>query len=162
MNAKSTGKPRMAIETDLPKLEKWLQEEAARTGERGFLHNWNLIEKGIEEGHLHVLEVRGAPVAFLLGTDIMEVDPKHRGRGYGRALAGYIFETYCQDRAVLTIECAPTASLSFWQKLGFTQLDTRETYPSTVYAFKTFEQGQALGQRKKVPYSISFYNESRQ
>lgn len=117
---------RKATDADLGEAGRWLKAEYEDAGE-GFWCNWNIIEKGQNEGDLYVLvdESTDLPIALLLngsiGPDILSVRADCRGRGAGRGLAEFAIELFReQDACVIEIECAPRTSIPFWRRMGFT------------------------------------------
>lgn len=112
-----------AAHDDLESTLKWLQCEYEEDGE-GFWANQNIITKAYEDHELFVLKVDGLSVAALVGgdtgIDILTVKKEYRGTGLGKQLAQFAIEKIrSNDICVITIRCAPTTSVPFWEQLGF-------------------------------------------
>ncbi|MBX9802021.1 MAG: GNAT family N-acetyltransferase [Caulobacteraceae bacterium] len=112
---------------------------------KGFLCNWNLVEKTFETdpGAVHVLLEGDEPVGFIDGLDIMEVRPDLRGRGYGRRLAEFMLDWATRrGYSVAQIEIAPDDAIPFWRRMGFTIANASRSGPSGgVPAYKILDHG---------------------
>lgn len=124
-----------ATEQHLLQLTEWLQAEWVSTEHqgiaRGFYCNLSIIQKAHAEGRLSCIVAAGECIAFVsynnwspvVRLDIVEVHPKHRGKGVGRLLV----EKFIEDRlsngdVAAEVECVPWDSHYFWQKLGFLEI----------------------------------------
>ncbi|MDP9811268.1 GNAT superfamily N-acetyltransferase [Rhizobium tibeticum] len=167
-----------ADETLLAEIETWLDieeanyqraseewEEADYEGDapvRGFRCNWDSAKKGWREGRpkIHCLIADGRAVGFLDGTDILEIDPDHRGHGYGRILADFMIQSAWEEgRSVVKIEIAPSSAEPFWKRMGFTLVEEREGYGGGTFAYKILPPTFTLGDGDRVGYAISFFSE---
>lgn len=154
---------RPADADDLRKIEVWLREERAATGE-GFYCNWNIITGALKTGELFVVDVGGEPVAFLAneGThhNIAEVRPDLRGQGYGKVIAdAMIAQSEALGLSVIEIACAPEESASFWAKKGFTPVPSRQGYGGGIYAYREIPRPQKLSRGRRVPFAVRFFEE---
>lgn len=138
-------------------------EEADYEGDRpvrGFRCNWDSAKKGWREGRakIHVLLVEGEAVGFLDGTDILEIRPALRGKGYGRILADFMIQSaWDEGRSVVEIEIAPASAEPFWLSMGFTLVEEREGYGGGTFAYKILPRAFELGGGERVEYAISFF-----
>ena len=113
---------RPAREDDMLKLAKWLRAEC--DGRRGFWSNWKIIYESFMDGRLVVLTRDDhEPIGFLANGKyeplIMEVQPKHRGKGFGRMLAEQMIDYWTRRRRQRLEFEAIFASIPFWQHMGF-------------------------------------------
>ncbi|VVM99803.1 GNAT family N-acetyltransferase [Pseudomonas fluorescens] len=116
------GHIRAAVKTDLPFIHDWLVLEA-RDGQ-GFIHNWHLIEKALDEGEMTVFTDAGGSVGFLTygisPSSILQVRSDLQGQGIGRALVeDAIRREEAMNNAVLVVQCEPKSSVEFWASMGF-------------------------------------------
>lgn len=164
----------------LAEIEIWLDEEEAgyqRASEaweeadyegkhpvRGFRCNWDSAKKGWREGQakIHVLIVDGEAIGFLDGTDILQIRPDCRGKGYGRILAEFMLQSARVDgRSVVEIEIAPSSAEPFWRRMGFTLIERRhESIGGGTHAYLTLPRLIELGDGNRVDYAISFFTET--
>jgi len=132
---------------------------------KGFLCNWNLVEKTFETdpGAVQVLLEGDEPVGFIDGLDIMEVRPDLRGRGYGRRLAEFMLDWATRrGYSVAQIEIAPDDAIPFWRRMGFTVANASRSGPSGgVPAYKILDHRFELGEGPRIPYSVAFYSQAR-
>ena len=89
----------------------------------GFWSNKEVIQRSLEEGHLWVIRDDGDAVAFQVGdyaAVILCVRKDRRHHGFGHAMFEASLAKAMEDSVnVLTVECSPSSSLSFWMKQGF-------------------------------------------
>lgn len=116
---------RRATKKDLAVVEKWLRAEYKRDG-KGFYCNWNVIVKIFESKQLFVLAIGEDVVGFVAdgwsGPEIVNVRRDKQGMGYGRRLAKWAIASAARrGRSIIKVQCAPTTSLPFWEKMGFTR-----------------------------------------
>lgn len=143
-------------------LEAWEVDYEGDRPVRGFRCNWNSTKKGWREGRseIYVLINDGKAVGFLDGTDILEIKPDLRGRGYGRILAEFMIQTAReQGRSVIKIEIAPPSAEPFWRHMGFAVVEQREGYGGGTFAYKVLPREFELGDGQRVKYTITFYTE---
>jgi GNAT superfamily N-acetyltransferase len=121
---KATGKVRLATAADMAIIKAWLPKDRSL----GTLAaNWNITMEMFAEGQVSVWEDAASrkPVAYCWGSlnshsSILEVQPEHRGRGVGRAMAVFMLEnSVVNGEPLLEIQIAPEASEPFWQAMGF-------------------------------------------
>lgn len=145
-------------------LQEW--READYGGDepiRGFRCNWDSVKKRWREGvsKLHVLVSNNAAVGFLDGTDILEVRPDLRGKGYGRILATFMVQSASEEgRSVIEIEIAPHSAEPFWRYMDFTPVYDRRGYGGGTYAYRVLPRRFELGEGVRVQYVISFLSEA--
>ncbi len=118
---------RKSTNADLEAIDNWVREEDLKQIPGNFLCNWNLTEKCHNEGRLLVYFYAKSqiPVAYqwggLLNSGILQVKYEMRGKGIGSKLVSRrILEAYKKDECILYIQCKPSASIPFWEKMGFT------------------------------------------
>ncbi len=169
-----------ANKAHIAEIEKWLdtEEEAYSSAEiayelnnyegfippRGFRCNWDSVRKGWERGQpLFVIVVNGEAVGFLDGTNILEIRPDMRGKGYGKILAEFMLSReFDEGSSVVVIGIAPPSAVTFWRdSMAFTVQEDRQWYGGGIYAFKTLRRLFDLGEGERVPVSISFYSEKQ-
>ena len=151
----------VADEADLAAIDEWLRKERDETGD-GFYCNWGIIVSSFEERELYVLRTDGYPVAFLSdqGTthNIAEVHPEHRGKGYGKRLATHMIALSREHGlSVIEIDCAPSTSVPFWRRMGFTPHLSRLGYGGGIYAHKELPWDFEQGTNRRMPVEINFY-----
>ncbi|CDZ31882.1 Hypothetical protein NGAL_HAMBI1145_06500 [Neorhizobium galegae bv. officinalis] len=138
-------------------------EEADYEGDRpvrGFRCNWDSAKDRWREGRakMHVLMVEDKPIGFLDGTDILEIRPDLRGKGYGRILADFMIQSaWDEGRSVVEIEIAPASAEPFWLRMGFTLVEDRQGYGGGTFAYKILPRTFDLGDGERVEYAISFF-----
>lgn len=152
----------------LDQIENWLRQEEREYNEghrevRGFLCNWQPDRWEKQEGLVHVLLVDGKPLGFLVGIDILEIHPDHRGRGYGKLLADFMLQREIdQGYAVVEIQIAPDTAEPFWVRgMGFIADYEDRQYRNGLYAAKALPRKFKLGEGPRVPVQIEFFNEKK-
>ena len=143
---------RQATDHDLAAVSYWLEAEHKRNGE-GFWSNIRVIRECHDKGNLTVLvDSADGPVALLTGStdypeiSILSVRETHRKRGFGRALVDH----YCElviDAGLpgLYIDRQPSASIPFWNAMGFRELPFPQAFLgnygpySTTNAYRVFD-----------------------
>jgi GNAT superfamily N-acetyltransferase len=155
----------VADEADLAAIDEWLRKERDETGD-GFYCNWGIIVSSFEERELYVLRTDGYPVAFLSDQgathNIAEVHPEHRGKGYGKRLATHMIALSREHGlSVIEIDCAPSTSVPFWRRMGFTPHLSRLGYGGGIYAHKELPWNFEQGTNRRMPVEINFYPENK-
>jgi len=136
-----SGLIRRSTDADIRAIHSWLVEEEAKGVDGNFLCNWSVIERSHREGDLLVF-VDGAsqvPVAFQLGglvqPSFLQVRQDMRGKGIGRKLVEHcVAEANKHGEYLLLIKCNPSASIPFWQAMGFTLFEEMN------YAYRVLEK----------------------
>ncbi|MER9336630.1 GNAT family N-acetyltransferase [Mesorhizobium sp. M0293] len=152
---------RKASEDDFQKIMDWLRAEREETGE-GFYCNRSVIEDAHADGEMIALIENDMPVAFiaygLIRNGILEVRPDRRDLGYGKALAEDALQRAIDDdrRCILDIECAPWASIPFWEKIGFRIYSQNYAYMLLPKILKLPERG------TEADVTISLYRDPDQ
>lgn len=129
---------------------------------RGFRCNWDSARNAWAEGwaKIHVLVIDGKAVGFLDGTDILEIRPDCRGKGYGRVLAEFMMQLASDaGRSVVEIEVAPSSAEPFWRRMGFILLDEHRSNGGGTYAFKILPRIFALGDGERIGYAVSYFTQ---
>ena len=107
---------------DLAAVLTWLEREYAEDSE-GFWCNRGIIERALELGDLWVIRRDDDAVAVQVGDyapDIVSVRKDCRRQGLGDALFAASLQRAMDDNVnVLSIECSPRSSWTFWQRHGF-------------------------------------------
>lgn len=107
---------------DLAAVLTWLAREYEEDGE-GFWCNRGIIERALEYGDLWVIRRGDEPIAVQVGdyaADIVSVSKDCRRQGLGDALFAASLQRAMDDNVnVLSIECSPRSSWTFWQRHGF-------------------------------------------
>lgn len=153
---------RKSRDSDIEAILEWLKDEEEKGFHGNFLCNWELTKKAHDEGGLIVYfsAQENAPVAYqcgaLLVPGILQVKHDYRGRGIGRKLVHYLMnKARNQNNEILRIECVPSSSIPFWEKMGFTILD------DNVNAFQIIPRALELPSHyAEVSLVVRFYPES--
>jgi GNAT superfamily N-acetyltransferase len=111
-----------ATPADLVTVLGWLEREYEEDGE-GFWSNRAVIADALEYDDLWVIRRGGEAVAFQVGSygaTIANVRKDWRRKGLGDALFAASLERAFDDNVnLLSIECSPRSSWSYWQRHGF-------------------------------------------
>lgn len=111
-----------ATPADLAAVLDWLEREYEEDGE-GFWCNRRIIENALDHGDLWVIRRGDEAVAVQVGdyaADIVSVRKDYRRQGLGDALFAASLQRAMDDNVnVLSIECSPRSSWTFWQRHGF-------------------------------------------
>lgn len=131
---------------------------------RGFRCNWDSVKKYWRNGDskVFVLVVDRQAVGFLDGTDILEIRPDMRRRGYGKILAKFMLEQgYREGRSLIEIGIAPASAEPFWREgMGLTVIPERRGSGGGIYAYKILPRAFDLSaDGERVPFAVSFYTE---
>ena len=118
---------RLSRPQDIAAVRSWLEAEDAAGIRGNFLCNWGLIERAHRERKLlvYVDGKSGLPVAFQLGrllqSGILQVKQDFRDRGIGRKMVEYCIRlARRKGESLLSIQCKPSTSIPFWERMGFT------------------------------------------
>lgn len=151
---------------DLEAIHRWLIEEDVQGVHGNFLCNWSIIERSHRDGDLlvYIDGETGLPLAYQLGgltrPGILQVRHACRGIGIGRKMVKRCIALATKhDQHLLYIECKPSTSIPFWQRMGFTLIedDNGKSYAYLIIdkPLQLPEQGVA------VSVVIRFFPESR-
>lgn len=150
---------------DVQGIQEWLREEDALEVHGNFLCNWSMTQRCHEEGTLLVLiDVNeDIPVAYqwgqLLSSGILQVRNSWRGEGLGLLMVEHcVGLALQQDEMVLQIECKPSTSIPFWERMGFTIVQGKYGRNATGYRVLSKELEQPQG-GVSASVVISFYSE---
>lgn len=124
---------------DIAVIRRWLEDEEARGVAGNFLCNWSIIERAHTKRELLVyIDGRsGEPVAFQLGrllqSGLLQVKSDFRRHGIGKKLVDFCINlARRKDECLLAIQCKPSASIPFWQQMGFTLIPESDP-PNRAY-----------------------------
>jgi hypothetical protein len=83
-----------------------------------------------------------------------------RRKGIGRKLVEYrIAEAYANDECFLHIQCTPATSIPFWQRMGFTLMESENR---NQFAYRILEKKNKFpANGKMVKVKIRFFPENR-
>lgn len=157
---------RQSKRADLEEIRRWLTEEEAQGVHGNFLRNWSCIERAHGDGDLlvYVDGKTGLPLAFQLGKlirpGILQVRYSYRGTGLGRKMVERCIALASKrDQCLLYIECKPSTSIPFWQRMGFTLIESAN---GERYACRSIEKLLQLPkQGVAVAVVVRFFPESR-
>ncbi|MEI6806497.1 MAG: GNAT family N-acetyltransferase [Myxococcaceae bacterium] len=147
--------------SDVAEIIDWLKQEA--TAGLGFYHNRELIEKGQKQGHVRVIKkTKGGPVlGFLLkafdSISIIEVKRRWRGKGLAATLVKEALKNFEEERQLgIQIQCTPSTSIPFWEKMGFQMLTRERGYSQQAFYF--FDKSpEEMPEVQKVPVHIKIF-----
>jgi GNAT superfamily N-acetyltransferase len=113
-----------ATREDLAYILGWLKREYDEDGGSGFWCNRCVISNAFDKPeNLWVIRRNGEAVAFQVGeyaADILSVRKDHRNCGMATSLLeASIRRANTANVNVLSLQCAPEASLGFWRQMGF-------------------------------------------
>jgi GNAT superfamily N-acetyltransferase len=169
MQPKSNSKRsriRRSTDDDIPAIHAWLLDQTTRNVRDTFLCNWELTKEQHEKGDLLVY-FDGASeqaVAYQWGSlvypGIMEVRQDMRGKGIGGRLVNYrIRQAYKRNQCILVIQCEPSSSIPFWQRMGFTLFDCNKR---ANFAYRILEKKLQLpANGLQIDVAIRFFPEER-
>jgi GNAT superfamily N-acetyltransferase len=166
MNHASRSSIRQSKPSDLDAIHKWLIEENDQGVHGNFLCNWSVIECSHRDGDLLVYAdgKTGLLLAFQLGglirPGILQVRHAWRGAGIGRKMVQRCITLAAKrDQCLLYIECKPSTSIPFWQRMGFTLIERAN---GNSNAFRVIDKPLRLPEQGvAVAVAIRFYPESR-
>jgi GNAT superfamily N-acetyltransferase len=117
---------RRSTEDDLRAIHAWLLDQDARNVPDTFMCNWELTKDQHEKGKMLVYfdGTSGQAVAYQWGSlvhpGILEVRQDMRGQGIASKLVRHrIRQAYRRNQCILVIQCKPSSSIPFWQRMGF-------------------------------------------
>jgi GNAT superfamily N-acetyltransferase len=151
---------------DLDAIHNWLIEEEAQGFDGNFLCNLSVIERAHRDGDLlvYVDGKTGLPLAFQVGglirPGILQVRHAYRGTGIGRKMIQRCISlAFKRDQCLLYIECKPSTSIPFWQRMGFTLIEGAN---GKNYAYHIINKPLQLPEKSvAVAVVIRFFPESR-
>jgi len=158
---------RRSSRDDVQAVHAWLVDEEERGVHGNFLCNWQVVESAHRDDKLlvYVDGVSSLPVGFQLGgliqPGILQVRNEYRRRGIGRKLVERcITLAYKRDHCLLYIECKPSSSIPFWERMGFNLL---ENNAGGNYAYRILHKQHALPEvGSDIKVVIRFYANGRQ
>ena len=122
---------RLATEPDMHAIHEWLVRQDREGVAGSFLCNWNLTLECQREAEVIVFvdEASHEPVAYQWGSliqpGILEVRADKRGSGIGRILVEHrLADAHDRNEDILYIQCKPSSSIPFWQRMGFQLVDS--------------------------------------
>lgn len=160
---------RQSTDADLASLMAWLKQQAHDGVDDTFWCNRRLTVKAHNEGGLLVYidpELR-QPVAYQWGgfisPGILEVRNDMRGRGIGKALVEHSLALAAQaGDDLLWIQCKPSSSIEFWQRMGFTLLDDKDDDEQENYAYRVMPRKRDLLEgATKARVTLEWFPEDR-
>lgn len=157
---------RRSTPADLGAIHSWLIDEDAQGVDGNFLCNWSVIERSHDDGDLlvYVDGRSGLPLAFQLGglirPGILQVRHAYRGTGIGRKMVQRCIALACKrEQCLLYIECKPSTSIPFWQRMGFTRIKGAN---GNNYAYQVIDKPLLLPEQGvDVAVVVRFFPESR-
>lgn len=157
---------RRSKRTDLEAIHTWLLEEEAQEVHGNFLCNWSAIERSHRDGDLlvYIDGKTGLPLAFQLGRlirpGILQVRYGYRRTGLGQKMVERcVALAKKRNQYLLYIECNPSTSIPFWQRMGFTLIKSDS---ERNYAFRIMDKPLELpADGNDVAVVIRFFPESK-
>lgn len=151
-----------ATPEDLAIVLGWLEREYEEDGE-GFWSNRGIIERAQGED-LWVIRRDGAAVAVQVGdyaADIVSVRKEFRRQGLGDALFAASLERAARDDVnVLSIECTPRTSWTFWRRHGFERYGDRSEWGKITARRVLSKSFDLPGDVPSVNVVVGFYPEA--
>ncbi|SEJ48260.1 MULTISPECIES: GNAT family N-acetyltransferase [unclassified Variovorax] len=151
---------------DIALIRSWLEAEDAAGVHGNFLCNWSVIARAHEDQELlvYIDGKTGLPVAFQLGrllqSGILQVKQDFRGRGIGKKMVAYCVNlARHKGEDLLVIQCKPSSSIPFWQRMGFTLIPDSDPPNKAYRVLERRHDLPAVG--KPVDVVIRFYPEER-
>ncbi len=136
---------RQSTGADVKAIHEWLQEQAAAGMHDTLACNWRLTNKCHEEGRLlvYIDPASQTPVAYqwggLVSPGILEVRKDMRRRGIGQVLVGHCLALAKKSQEyILCIQCKPSTSIPFWQRMGFQLTD--DSSPNEHFALLLLQE----------------------
>ncbi len=123
--------------------------------------NPGVVARSFANQQLHVLrdssELLGLCVDSDLGIDLVAVDHKNWGKGYGRELVRHSIAR-ARDRglSVLEVDCISSASLAFVDCLGFTIRPDRKGLGGGTLAYRELSKRLDMPAGSEVSFKIDF------
>lgn len=120
-------------------IEKWLQTEHRKQRE-GFFCNLEIIKESFDNKEVFTLTLNDITIGFAVWSgkkfkvkiDLFEIHPNYRKSGFGKFFYTQIEAEFKRRKfKVITLDCEPAESESFWIKMLFLK------YPKTSYAVHT-------------------------
>lgn len=117
---------------DMKYIGEWLYKEYSASG-KGFYCNLNVVYNAFKRHSLATISKSTNCIGFITwyettnytaSINITEIHPDFRRNGYGNILANSLID-YLRVKgiAVITLECMPHSSESFWKIIGFTEFN---------------------------------------
>ena len=162
----SRSRIRQSTEEDARAIHAWLLDQDARNVSDTFLCNWEQTKKQHEEGKLLVYFERGCDQAVayqwggLVHPGILEVRQDMRGKGIASKLVRHrIRQASRRDQCILVIQCKPSSSIPFWQRMGFVLFDSKS---GSNFAYRILHKKHHLPSNGvQIDVAISFFPEER-
>lgn len=157
---------RKSTDIDLRIIHAWLLEQDKKNVLGTFLCNWDLTEQKHKDGKLIVYfdnQIK-EPVAYQWGSltnpGILEVRQEFRGRGIGNKLVQHkIVQAKRRGQCILVIQCKPSSSIPFWQKMGFNLFASQR---GENFAYQILKKKRRLPREgKSLDVKIRFFPEER-
>lgn len=151
---------------DLAVIHGWLARQDAAGVPGTFLCNWELTRRQHDDGELLVCvdEASGEAIAYqwggLVRPGILEVREDWRGQGVGKLMVAYrLAEAFEHNDDLLLIQCKPSSSIPFWQRMGF---ELMEGAQGKTYGFRTIQRALELpDDGEPVPVTVEWFPEQR-
>ena len=126
---------------ELTEIKRWLKKES--TIDKGFYHNWDIIENANLKNEIFIIKKESEVVGFLVWTDkeicaeidIFEIKPEHRRKGIGE----FFYVEFCKylrqhNFCVVRLFCEPKESEKFWIRMNFIKFpDIKYSIPKLTY-----------------------------
>ena len=158
------GLIRKSTDDDVESIHQWLKEQCSDSSCESLYVNWSLTLQAHKEGKLivYIEPQSNEPVAYqwgdLVQPGILEVKKDKRNHGIGAKLVRHCIQNAIeQNICALHIQCKPSSSIPFWERIGFVIYNS-----SSNKAYKILEKDLALpGNAMNIPVCIRFYPECR-
>jgi GNAT superfamily N-acetyltransferase len=157
---------RHSTEADIQAIHEWLGDEDRRGVHGNFFCNRELIQSAHQNGKLlvYIDGKSSMPVGFQLGglvePGVLQVRNDYRGKGIGRKLVEHCVRlANKRDECLLYIQCKPSSSIPFWERMGFTFLPGRD---GKNFAYRMLYRQHVLPvEGSEVDVEICFFPEKR-
>lgn len=113
----------------------------------------NMIDRYLDNGTMYVLDDNGIKCECVItdeGNGVLEIkniatEPEYQGKGYGKALIGFVATTYKGKYSILQVGTGDSPlTISFYEKCGFMRSHSIKNFFTDNYDHPIYEAGTQL------------------